>query len=149
MMRTRIFKKLGVWSFLVAATLPFYACVTTAAVVLTPVVGVLMLVEHAQHGLEVSTHDHGYTRHYANGEIKEKGSYKSGRLNGPHTTYYKNGQRKSEGFYKSGKQEGLWKMWHEDGQKQAEVVWKKGSAISAKFWNRNGQVVDSLQAARK
>ena len=132
-----------------AVTLPFSSCMTTASVVLTPVVGALMLVEHAQHGLRVSTHDHGYVRDYSNGQTKERGSYKNGRLNGPHTTFYRNGQKKSEGVYKAGKQNGLWKMWHDDGQKQAEVNWEAGNAVSAKFWNRKGAEVKTLHEARK
>lgn len=148
-MKLSIFKRVGIWSFVIAATLPFYSCVTTAAVVLTPVAGALMLVEHAQHGLRVSTHDHGYTRSYSNGMRKESGSYKDGRLNGPHTTWYRNGQKKSEGAYKAGKQNGLWKLWHDDGRKQAEVNWEVGNAVSAKFWNRKGEEVNTLQEARK
>ena len=102
-----------------------------------------------QHGLGVSTHDHTYHRHYAGGGPKETGTYKNGRLNGPHTTWYRNGQKKSEGAYKAGKQNGLWKRWHDDGQKQAEVNWEAGNAVSAKFWNRKGEEVNTLQEARK
>ena len=148
-MKLSIFKRVGIWSFVIAATLPFYSCITTAAIALTPIWAAAVLVEHVQHGLGVSTHDHTYPRHYAGGGPKETGTYKNGRLNGPHTTYYRNGQKKSEGVYKAGKQNGLWKMWHDDGQKQAEVNWEAGNGVSAKFWNRKGEEVNTLQEARK
>ena len=148
-MELRIFKKVGIWSFVIAATLPFCSCITTAAIALTPIWAAGVLVEHVQHGLGVSTHDHTYHRDYAGGGPKEIGTYKDGRLNGPHTTWYRNGQKKSEGAYKAGKQNGLWKLWHDDGRKQAEVNWKVGKAVSAKFWNRKGEEVNTLQEARK
>ena len=49
-----------------------------------------------------------------------------------------------EGTYKDGKWEGLWTGWHDNGQKMFEGTYKKGKKVSAKYWNINGEEVETL-----
>ena len=54
-----------------------------------------------------------------------------------------------EGTYKDGKWEGLWTGWHyENGQKMFEGTYKKGEKVSAKYWNINGEEVETLDEAQ-
>ena len=39
---------------------------------------------------------------------------------GVHKKWHENGQIKEEGSYKSGKRNGLWKAWYDNGQKKKE-----------------------------
>jgi hypothetical protein len=40
-------------------------------------------------------------------------------------------------------------MWHGNGQKKAEVTIKDGKELSAKYWNRKGEEVETREEARK
>ena len=50
---------------------------------------------------------------------------------------------------KDGKRDGLWIGWHNNGQKMLETNYKIGRKVegSAKFWNKKGEVVNSLEEA--
>jgi len=39
--------------------------------------------------------------------------------------------------------------WHENGQKQAEATYKDGEEVSAKYWNRKGEEVETEEEAFK
>ncbi len=67
---------------------------------------------------------------------------------GKATSLYENGQ-KSEANLKDGKRDGLIVLWHENGQKALEQTYKDGEEISAKYWNRKGEPVDSFEEAEK
>ena len=88
---------------------------------------------------------------YPNGQKKDEGNIKYGKLDGLQLKWYKNGQKEFEGSYKDGKQEGLATFWHENGQKSFESNWKDGEPVegSEKFWNSKGEPVDSLEEAFK
>ena len=65
---------------------------------------------------------------------------------GKATSLYENGQ-KTEANLKDGKRDGLIVLWHENGQKALEQKYKDGEEISAKYWNRKGEPVDSFEEA--
>ena len=67
---------------------------------------------------------------------------------GKATSLYENGQ-KTEANLKDGKRDGLIVLWHENGQKALEQKYKDGEEISAKYWNRKGDSVDSFEEAEK
>ena len=67
---------------------------------------------------------------------------------GKATSLYENGQ-KTEANLKDGKRDGLIVLWHENGQKALEQKYKDGEEISAKYWNRKGEPVDSFEEAEK
>ena len=57
---------------------------------------------------------------------------------GLHTEWYENGQKKEEGTWKDGKIDGLGTEWYENGQKRYEGTWKDGEEISDKCWDEDG-----------
>ena len=40
-------------------------------------------------------------------------------------------------------------MWHENGQKAEEGTWKDGEQVSAKYSNRKGEAVETMEEAEK
>ena len=44
---------------------------------------------------------------------------------------------------------GLVTEWHENGQKQAQGICKDGGTVSAKYWNRKGEEVETLADSLK
>ncbi len=69
--------------------------------------------------------------------------------NGLWTTWHDNGQKSGEVTYKDGKQDGLGTEWHENGQKKSEVTWKDGEKVSVKYWNSEGEEVETYQESQK
>jgi antitoxin component YwqK of YwqJK toxin-antitoxin module len=39
--------------------------------------------------------------------------------------------------------------WHENGQKKSEVTWKDGEKVSVKYWNSEGEEVETYQESQK
>ena len=105
------------------------------------------------------------------GEKMWRREYKDGKPHGSYEHWYHNGQKWSEGQYKDGKEVGLWIKWHENGQKGRqenyingnrhglkiewhdngqkgmEENWIDGRIFSAKYWNSEGDPVESLEGA--
>ena len=54
-------------------------------------------------------------------------------------------------LYKDGKKDGLWTYWGTMGtgvvRMKSEITYKDGEKISAKYWNRKGESVDSFEEA--
>ncbi|MBT16021.1 MAG: hypothetical protein CMO59_08580, partial [Verrucomicrobiales bacterium] len=84
---------------------------------------------------------------YKNGQKSAESNYKDGMEE--ITLWYKNGQKKLEENYMDGMEDGLQTRWHENGQKKLEQNFKEGEPVegSAKFWNSEGEEVDSLEEA--
>ncbi len=87
--------------------------------------------------------------YWVNGQKTVEGTYKEGKEHGLGTMWHKNGQKRLEGTFKDGEPDGLQTTWHENGQKQAEVTIKDGKELSAKYWNRKGEEVETREEARK
>jgi antitoxin component YwqK of YwqJK toxin-antitoxin module len=52
------------------------------------------------------------------------------------------------GHYKDGKPDRLQISWHKNGHKWSEETRKDGRMVSAKYWNRKGEEVRTLDEAR-
>jgi len=115
--------------------------------------------------------EHGlYTSWYQNGQKKAETNYKDGKLDGLAIGWHENGQKHIERNYKDGKRvdglsvewhdngqkqkevsfkdgklDGLTLEWHDNGQKKAESTLKDGELIAAKYWNRKGEPVESIE----
>ena len=74
---------------------------------------------------------------------------KDGKPNGLMIEWHENGQKAGEGTLKDGEPHGLYLRWHENGQKAAEATLKDGELVSAKYWNRKGEEVETAEEARK
>ena len=91
------------------------------------------------------------TRWYENGQKKNEANIKDGKLDGLWSEWHENGQKKRETTFKIGKRVGLWLEWYDNGQMKKEINYKDGEEVegSAKYWNRKGEPVDSLEEAQK
>lgn len=56
--------------------------------------------------------------------IKEEMSFKNGVLNGSHTSYFKNGNIKRKGYYEDGYLDGTWLIFNEAGTRVYEVEYQ-------------------------
>ena len=86
---------------------------------------------------------------HKNAKVSGRTSYQNGILNGPCSTWYDNGQKESEKNFKNGKFEGLYSQWHRNGQRFSERRFVSGELIegSEKYWNTNGEPVNSILEA--
>ena len=94
-------------------------------------------------GLFVSWHE--------NGQKSSEVNYKDGKKEGLYVSWRQNGQKSGEINYKNDKREGLDVSWHENGQKWWKKNYKNGKFVegSAKYWNRKGESVDSIEETFK
>ena len=110
---------------------------------------------------------------HANSLKKEETNYKKGKEDGPSTQWYEDGDKKLEINYKDGKQDGLMTTWRENGLKWVEVNWKNGKRhdlitewhengqklmeanykddelTSVKYWNSEGEPVNSREESKQ
>ncbi len=73
---------------------------------------------------------------------------RDGKPHGLAMRWYDNGQKQSEGQTKDGKEDGLWTEWHANGQKAGEGTFKDGELISSKWWNNEGEQVETEEEAK-
>ena len=66
--------------------------------------------------------DGPFTTYHENGQLKERGTYKNGKLDGLYVFYHENGQLWMRGSYKKGKLDGLVFVYQENGQLRKEVT---------------------------
>jgi antitoxin component YwqK of YwqJK toxin-antitoxin module len=86
---------------------------------------------------------------YDSGQVKALRPYKDGKLDGLFTGWHENGQKGFEIILKDGKYEGLFTRWHGNDQKWFEVTHKDGEEVSAKYWNSQGEEVETYEESRK
>ena len=71
--------------------------------------------------------------------IKEELHFKNGIQDGPHISYYKSGEIKRKGTYKDGLMNGTWTMFSETGNKLYEVNYQKDTLTgNYKSWYPTG-----------
>ena len=61
--------------------------------------------------------------------LRERGTLKDGKPDGPWTFFYYNGQLKRKGNYKNGNEEGLWEEFDENGNLTKTEEYKDGELI--------------------
>ena len=87
---------------------------------------------------------------FDNGNWQMELDLKDGMPDGKIVTYYKNGQKKEESYFKEGKPaDGEWIGWHENGELKIEIIIENGETISEKYWNSEGDPVDSRAESEK
>ena len=87
---------------------------------------------------------------FDNGNWQMELDLKDGMPDGKIVTYYKNGQKKEESYFKGGKPaDGEWLGWHENGELKIEMIIENGETISEKYWNSEGDPVDSRAESEK
>ena len=86
---------------------------------------------------------------HENGQKKVEVNYKDGKEEGVWTEWNDNGQKRFERTYKDGKRDGALTEWHENGQKSAEGILKDDEFVSAKYWNSEGEEVETWEEAEK
>ncbi len=86
---------------------------------------------------------------YDSGQVQALGHFKKGKKDGPYTEWHENGKKSVEATFKDGEPVGLWTRWHENGQKQIEATFKDGERVSGKYWNSEGEEVETWQEAAK
>jgi len=84
---------------------------------------------------------------YDSGQPKGLGQFKDGKQDGLEMRWHENGQKSYEATYKDGELDGLRTRWHENGQKKSETTFKDGKELSAKYWNRKGEEVETAEEA--
>ena len=64
------------------------------------------------------------------------------------TEWHENGQKRGEATIKDGKYDGVMVAWHENGQKKGEITIKDDVMVSEKYWNREGEEVETMEEAQ-
>ena len=86
---------------------------------------------------------------WANGNVEVEGSYKDGKPDGLTTFWYETGEKKNQVVYKDNKREGIQIQWHKNGKKKMEQNFDAGNLLLDKFWDKEGNEVDSYEEANK
>ncbi|MED5457708.1 MAG: hypothetical protein VX428_09380, partial [Verrucomicrobiota bacterium] len=86
---------------------------------------------------------------WPNGKVEAEGSLKNGRPDGLTTFWYDTGEKAGEGTYKDNKRDGILIEWHKNGNKKMEQNFDAGNLLSNKFWDKEGNEVDSYEDANK
>ena len=86
---------------------------------------------------------------WPNGKVEAEGSLKNGRPDGFTTFWYDTGEKAGEGTYKDNKRDGILIEWHKNGNKKMEQNFDAGNLLSNKFWDKEGNEVDSYEDANK
>lgn len=74
-------------------------------------------------------------------KLKEKMQFKKGMLDGEHLSYYKSGQLKRRGYYVMGNMEGKWTCFDSKGNKTLEVEYKSDTLLGTFIsWHSTGVI---------
>ena len=99
--------------------------------------------------LSAQTKDHDFsiennivkaTYYYENGNIKQEGSYKDGKLHGSWTSYNEDGTKLAMGEYKNGQKCGKWLFW--TGAVLNEVDYADSRIAEVKKWSKDAVAVN-------
>ncbi len=78
------------------------------------------------------------TYYYDNGQVKQQGFYKDGKLHGTWTAYNEDGTKQSIGEYNNGEKTGKWFFW--TGALLNEVNYADSRIAEVKTWSQNAIV---------
>ena len=81
------------------------------------------------------------TFYYEDGNIKQEGTYKDGRLHGEWISYNKDGEKTAIANYENGQKDGKWFFWTED--KLTEVDYKDSVIASVNSWKSESSLVSN------
>ena len=100
--------------------------------------------------LSAQTKDHDFSiennivkavYYYENGNIKQEGTYKDGKLHGNWTAYNEDGTKQSIGEYANGKKTGKWFFW--TGAVLNEVDYADSRIAEVKKWSKDAVVINN------
>jgi antitoxin component YwqK of YwqJK toxin-antitoxin module len=80
------------------------------------------------------------TYYYDNGQVKQTGFYKDGKLHGTWVGYNADGTKQSMGEYENGKKVGKWFFW--TGSTLSEVDYSNSHIKDVKTWNQGAVAVN-------
>jgi len=83
--------------------------------------------------------DGPFKSYYRSGQLKEKGTYKDGELEGLSELYYKNGQLSEKGTYKDGEPHGPFEGYSKNGQLEWKGTYNMGEECGE--WVEDGETV--------
>lgn len=78
------------------------------------------------------------TYYYDNGQVKQEGCYKDGKLHGKWVAFNENGSKQSMGEYADGMKTGKWFFWNDTSL--AEVDYTKSKITDVKKWSKDALV---------
>jgi len=91
---------------------------------------------------DTSIKDGPFVTHYANGVIKEKSYYQSGRRQGECQYFYPTGKLQSDDFFIGGLIDGPTTVYYDNGQKRYEGTFSKGKPTGQwKYYDESGKLV--------
>ncbi len=75
------------------------------------------------------------TYYYDNGQVKQKGAYINGKLDGKWVSYTEDGLKQASGVYANGQKVGTWSFWNAG--VLSEVSYDNSKIVSVKKWNKD------------
>ncbi len=81
------------------------------------------------------------TFYYDDGNIRQEGTYKDGKLHGKWISYDENGEKTAIAQYDNGQKDGVWFFWSED--KLTEVNYEKNNIASVSSWKNTSSLVSN------
>lgn len=75
------------------------------------------------------------TYYFENGQVKQEGFFKDGKLDGTWTSYSKNGTKTAVATYKNGEKTGKWFFWNND--ILHEVDYSNSRIAAVKTWKKD------------
>lgn len=80
------------------------------------------------------------TYYYDNGQVKQEGFYKDGKLHGKWVSYNENGTKQAMGEYNNGAKAGKWFFWNDAAL--SEVDYADSRIAEVKKWSKDAVVVN-------
>lgn len=80
------------------------------------------------------------TYYYDNGNVRQSGFYKDGKLTGAWVAYNEDGTKQSMGTYENGKKVGKWFFW--TGKNLTEVDYRDSRVAEVKKWSKDAVAVN-------
>ncbi len=80
------------------------------------------------------------TYYHDNGNVKQQGFYKNGKLHGKWVAYNENGTKQSMGEYQNGAKTGKWFFWND--AVLSEVDYSDSRIAEIKTWSKNAVVLN-------
>lgn len=85
------------------------------------------------------------TYYFADGKLKEQGSYTAGLKNGVWIRFNEAGLKVGEGEYYNGRKHGKWLVWDDNGKKRFEMSYLHGDKYSTWYsWDEKGELIASV-----
>jgi len=81
------------------------------------------------------------TFYYEDGNIRQEGTYKNGRLHGEWVSYDQNGEKTAIANYTNGEKSGKWFFWSEN--ELTEVDYKNSLIASVNSWKNESSLVNN------